>query len=84
MSQHQPGYSDKAMARIDRHGSYAASVPNEKPDIIVVMSKILLGSDKVAGVTVTPDPIPTMRALRSGSMFSPEFGGMTAISNSRR
>ena len=30
------------------------------------------------GTTITPDPMPNVRAVRSGSMFSPEFGGMTA------
>ena len=55
-----------------------ASVPDEKPDIIVVMSESFWDPTKLPGVTITPDPIPTVRALRSGSMFSPEFGGMTA------
>nr|WP_027034483.1 LTA synthase family protein [Mesorhizobium loti] len=72
-----PGYSDKAIAAIDRP-QIAASVPDEKPDIIVVMSESFWDPTKLPGVTITPDPIPTVRALRSGSMFSPEFGGMTA------
>ncbi|WP_082221855.1 LTA synthase family protein [Mesorhizobium loti] len=72
-----PGYSDKAIAAIDRP-QIAASVPEEKPDIIVVMSESFWDPAKLPGVTITPDPIPTVRALRSGSMFSPEFGGMTA------
>ncbi|QKD18194.1 LTA synthase family protein [Mesorhizobium sp. NZP2077] len=72
-----PGYSDKAIAAIDRP-QMTASVPDEKPDIIVVMSESFWDPTKLPGVTITPDPIPTVRALRSGSMFSPEFGGMTA------
>ena len=33
---------------------------------------------KLPGVKITPDPIANVRKLRSGSVFSPEFGGMTA------
>ena len=72
-----PGYSEKAMAAIQRP-DVAASVPHEKPDIVVVMSESFWDPTQLPGVTVKPDPIPTVRALRSGSMFSPEFGGMTA------
>jgi len=72
-----PGYSEKAMAAIQRP-DVAASVPDEKPDIVVVMSESFWDPTQLPGVTIKPDPIPTVRALRSGSMFSPEFGGMTA------
>ncbi|RAZ80057.1 LTA synthase family protein [Mesorhizobium atlanticum] len=72
-----PGYSDKTMAAIQRSG-VAASVPDEKPDIVVVMSESFWDPTQLPGVSIKPDPIPTVRALRSGSMFSPEFGGMTA------
>ncbi|RVC19245.1 LTA synthase family protein, partial [Mesorhizobium sp. M7A.F.Ca.AU.002.02.1.1] len=72
-----PGYSDKAIAAIARP-DVTASVPAEKPDIIIVMSESFWDPTKLPGVTITPDPIPNVRALRSGSMFSPEFGGMTA------
>jgi phosphoglycerol transferase MdoB-like AlkP superfamily enzyme len=71
------GYSDKAVAAIART-DVAASVPTDKPDIIVVMSESFWDPTRLPGVTITPDPIPTVRELRSGSMFSPEFGGMTA------
>ncbi|TJU87896.1 MAG: LTA synthase family protein, partial [Mesorhizobium sp.] len=71
------GYSDKAIAAIER-SAVTASVPAEKPDIIVVMSESFWDPTKLPGVTITPDPIPNVRALRSGYMFSPEFGGMTA------
>ena len=53
-------------------------MPADKPDIIIVMSESFWDPTKLPGVTITPDPIPTVRELRSGSMFSPEFGGMTA------
>ncbi|MBZ9741212.1 MULTISPECIES: LTA synthase family protein [unclassified Mesorhizobium] len=72
-----PGYSDKAIAAIDRP-DVTASMPAQKPDIIIVMSESFWDPTKLPGVTITPDPIPNVRALRSGSMFSPEFGGMTA------
>ncbi|RUU68134.1 LTA synthase family protein, partial [Mesorhizobium sp. M2C.T.Ca.TU.009.01.2.1] len=71
------GYSEKAMAAIQRP-DVAASVPDEKPDIVVVMSESFWDPTQLPGVSIKPDPIPTVRALRSGSMFSPEFGGMTA------
>ncbi|TPK98296.1 MULTISPECIES: LTA synthase family protein [unclassified Mesorhizobium] len=72
-----PGYSEKTMAAIQRP-DVAASVPDEKPDIVVVMSESFWDPTQLPGVAIKPDPIPTVRALRSGSMFSPEFGGMTA------
>ncbi|MBZ9997122.1 LTA synthase family protein [Mesorhizobium sp. BH1-1-4] len=72
-----PGYSDKAIEAIDRP-DVTASMPAQKPDIIIVMSESFWDPTKLPGVTITPDPIPNVRALRSGSMFSPEFGGMTA------
>ncbi|RWC41211.1 LTA synthase family protein [Mesorhizobium sp.] len=71
------GYSDKSIAAIDRP-DVTASVPAEKPDIIIVMSESFWDPTELPGVNITPDPIPTVRALRSGYMFSPEFGGMTA------
>ncbi|MBZ9814862.1 LTA synthase family protein [Mesorhizobium sp. CA7] len=72
-----PGYSEKTMSAIQRP-DVAASMPDEKPDIVVVMSESFWDPTHLPGVTIKPDPIPTVRALRSGSMFSPEFGGMTA------
>lgn len=71
------GYSDKAVAAIERP-KVNASVPAEKPDIIVVMSESFWDPTALPGVTIVPDPIPTARSLRAGSLFSPEFGGMTA------
>ena len=71
-----PAYSARAIGDIP--GFPAASVPADKPDIIIVMSEFFWDPTKLPGVTITPDPIPTARELRSGSMFSPEFGGMTA------
>jgi phosphoglycerol transferase MdoB-like AlkP superfamily enzyme len=71
------GYSGKAISAITKP-QVTASVPAEKPDIIIVMSESFWDPTKLPGVAITPDPISNVRALRSGSVFSPEFGGMTA------
>jgi len=71
------GYSGKAIAAIEKP-QVATSVPAQKPDIIVVMSESFWDPTELPGVEISPDPLPNVRALRSGSMFSPEFGGMTA------
>ena len=42
------------------------------------MSESFWDPTRLPGVKITPDPIPTVREASSGSMFSPEFGGMTA------
>ena len=39
-------------------------VPEEKPDIIMVMSKSFWDPTCLPGDTITPDPIPTVRALQ--------------------
>ena len=77
MSRCRPAIRTTRSAAIDRPTG-TASVPDEKPDIIVVMSESFWDPTKLPGVNITPDPIPTVRSIRSGSMFSPEFGGMTA------
>jgi len=71
------GYSDKAIEAIQKP-DVTASLPDEKPDIIIVMSESFWDPAILPDVTITPDPIPTVRSLRSGDVFSPEFGGMTA------
>ncbi|KQZ96598.1 cation tolerance protein CutA [Mesorhizobium sp. Root157] len=70
-------YSEKAIAAI-RKPDVAASLPDEKPDIIIVMSESFWDPTKLPGVSITPDPIANVRKLQSGEVFSPEFGGMTA------
>jgi phosphoglycerol transferase MdoB-like AlkP superfamily enzyme len=72
-----PSYEDDVLDAI-RPGPTGISMPEEKPDIIVVMSESFWDPTLLPGTTITPDPMPNVRALRSGSMFSPEFGGMTA------
>lgn len=71
------GYSDKAIAAIARP-SAGATVPEQKPDIIMVMSESFWDPTILPGVSIKPDPVATVRQIRSGSMLSPEFGGMTA------
>ena len=56
----------------DRHGTRREAGHHRGDE------RIVLGSDRIARRQDHPDPIPTVRELRSGSMFSPEFGGMTA------
>ena len=72
-----PSYEDDVLDAI-RPAQGTISMPEEKPDVIVVMSESFWDPTLLPGTTITPDPMPTVRALRSGSMFSPEFGGMTA------
>lgn len=49
-----------------------------KPDIIVVMSESFWDPSRMPGVTFEQDPMPFVRSLQSGHVFSPEFGGLTA------
>lgn len=72
------GYSTDAIDRIAAEGGMAPVAVGERPDIVIVMSESFWDPARLPGVTITPDPIPTARALRSGDVFSPEFGGMTA------
>ena len=71
------GYDAEAIDAI-RTPIGLGSAPDSKPDIIVVMSESFWDPTKLPGVKITPDPIANVRKLRSGSVFSPEFGGMTA------
>ncbi len=71
------GYTEKAIDAITRT-DVATSLPEEKPDIIVVMSESFWDPTRLPGVEISPDPIPSVRAAQSGHVFSPEFGGMTA------
>ncbi len=71
------GYSADAIQSI-RTPTGIATAPAEKPDIIIVMSESFWDPAKLPGVKITPDPIENVRKIRSGHVFSPEFGGMTA------
>ena len=72
------GYSEKAIDAIARPEQAVASLPQEKPDVIIVMSESFWDPTLLPGVKITPDPIQNVRALQSDHVFSPEFGGMTA------
>jgi phosphoglycerol transferase MdoB-like AlkP superfamily enzyme len=72
------GYSAEAIDRIAGESGLTAPATGERPDVVIVMSESFWDSTRLPGVTITPDPIPTARSLRSGEVFSPEFGGMTA------
>jgi len=72
-----PAYSDEVLDAIEP-GPTGVSMPEQKPDIIVVMSESFWDPTQLPKTTITPDPMPHVRAVRSGSVFSPEFGGMTA------
>ncbi len=72
-----PAYSDEVLDAIEP-GPTGISMPVDRPDIIVVMSESFWDPTQLPDTVITPDPMPNVRAVRSGSMFSPEFGGMTA------
>lgn len=72
------GYGAEAIDSIPQaEGVYGYS-PSGRPDVIVVMSESLWDPTRLPGVSLSPDPIPTVRKNLSGNVFSPEFGGMTA------
>ncbi|MEP7452298.1 LTA synthase family protein [Phyllobacterium sp. SB3] len=70
------GYSAEAISSIPSVPALFESTG--KPDIIMVMSESFWDPTRLPGVSFNRDPIPTVRANQSGSVFSPEFGGMTA------
>ncbi|MGB3387807.1 MAG: LTA synthase family protein [Pseudaminobacter sp.] len=72
------GYSAKAIEAIPQPQTALPVLPPERPDIIIVMNESFWDPTLLPGITITPDPIPTVRAIQSGHVFSPEFGGMTA------
>ncbi|TDW26222.1 phosphoglycerol transferase MdoB-like AlkP superfamily enzyme [Rhizobium azibense] len=52
--------------------------PEEKPDIIMLMSESFWDPTRFKNLSFSADPMPNVRAAQSGYVFSPEFGGMTA------
>jgi phosphoglycerol transferase MdoB-like AlkP superfamily enzyme len=72
------GYSAEAIQAIDAQPAVAGAVTGRKADIIIVMSESFWDPSRLPGVALDPDPIRNVRALQSGNLFSPEFGGMTA------
>ncbi len=72
------GYSAQAIEAIARPATAATVLPSEPADIIIVMNESFWDPTRLPGIVISPDPIATTRALQSGHIFSPEFGGMTA------
>ncbi|MCF3641929.1 LTA synthase family protein [Rhizobium sp. TRM95111] len=72
------GYMVDAIDRIGSDILPAGTSHRSKPDVIVVMSESLWDPTRLAPVTLSPDPMPVIRENRSGAIFSPEFGGLTA------
>ncbi|AZF41745.1 Cyclic beta-1,2-glucan modification transmembrane protein [Pseudomonas sp. R1-43-08] len=50
----------------------------QKPDIIIIMSEAFWDPTRLPGIHSMPDPMPTIRALSTGDIFSPSQGGNTA------
>ncbi|WP_409558837.1 LTA synthase family protein [Agrobacterium sp.] len=71
-------YNANNIADIYADGSAFAVNNSKRPDVIVIMSESLWDPRRLSNVSLTPDPMPTLRATQSGNVFSPEFGGMTA------
>jgi phosphoglycerol transferase MdoB-like AlkP superfamily enzyme len=71
-------YNADNIADIYADGSAFAVNNSKRPDVIVIMNESLWDPRRLSNVSLTPDPMPTIRATQSGNVFSPEFGGMTA------
>ncbi|MBX3568166.1 MAG: LTA synthase family protein [Rhizobiaceae bacterium] len=72
------GYSEEAIKAIGERPLPSFTAPDDRPDIIMVMSESFWDPTRLPGVSISPDPMPTVRKLQSGWVLSPEFGGMTA------
>lgn len=71
-------YGENTIADIASDSSAFAVNNSKRPDIIFLMSESLWDPTRLDTVSLTPDPMPTIRAKQSGHVFSPEFGGMTS------
>lgn len=71
------GFSPEVLAAAPQPTA-VASVPLNRPDIIMVMSESFWDPARLPGTRILPDPIENVRRMQSGHVFSPEFGGMTA------
>ncbi|MQX16961.1 sulfatase-like hydrolase/transferase [Sinorhizobium terangae] len=72
------GYMADAIDRIPVKPLPAGTTHRGKPDVIVVMSESFWDPTRLPNVKLSPDPMPTVREMQVGNVFSPEFGGMTA------
>jgi len=72
------GYGEATIADIPSDSSAFALNHSKRPDVIMIMSESLWDPTRLENVTLSKDPMPRIRAMQSGHVFSPEFGGMTA------
>ncbi len=72
------GYMLDAIEKIPVKPVPAGTSHRSKPDVIVLMSESLWDPTRLPNIKLSPDPMPTIREMQSGNVFSPEFGGMTA------
>ncbi|MCZ7852773.1 MULTISPECIES: LTA synthase family protein [Agrobacterium] len=72
------GYGENAIADLTSKPAAFAANKGDYPDVIMLMSESLWDPKRLENVKLSDDPMPTIRAKRSGNVFSPEFGGMTA------
>ena len=72
------GYMIDAIDKIPSKPLPAGTTHRSKPDVIVLMSESLWDPTRIDTVKFSQDPMPLIRENRSGSVFSPEFGGLTA------
>ncbi|MGN8151808.1 LTA synthase family protein [Agrobacterium sp. 22094] len=72
------GYGEATIADIASDSSAFAVNHSRRPDVIMIMSESLWDPTRLENVTFSKDPMPRIRAMQSGHVFSPEFGGMTA------
>jgi len=72
------GYMIDAIDKIPSKPMPAGTTHRSKPDVIVLMSESLWDPTRLDTVKLSEDPMPVIRKNRSGSVFSPEFGGLTA------
>ncbi len=76
----RPDMSSKALMQELANLSHApVSHANEQqPDIIIVMSEAFWDPTRLPAVHLSLDPMPTIRALSAGDIFSPSQGGYTS------
>lgn len=72
------GYMSDAIDKIPTKPMPEGTSHRGKPDVIVLMSESFWDPTRLPNVKLSPDPMPTIREMQSGNVFSPEFGGMTA------
>ncbi|MGR6430601.1 LTA synthase family protein [Rhizobium sp. PAMB 3182] len=73
------GYGPDAIGAIQKEPVGLAVPANyrQKPDVIVLMSESFWDPTRLPNVKLSPDPMPFIRSIQGGHVFSPEFGGMT-------